>query len=145
MTVLITLSDCGVLSTLFSCETTPLPLAVFSLTTQQLFTFFYDKVCAAIQFSRPNMFTGPLATHFNDFQLRTVDEIHRVIMHSQNKSYMLDPLPYSLLATVLEDILPLLHIICNTSLRDGVLPNCEKLAYIIPFLKKSGLDADLSI
>ena len=55
---------------------------------------------------------------------------------------MLGPLPYSLLAMVLDDILPFLQLTCNTSLRDGVLPDCEKLAYITPILKKSGLDAD---
>ena len=38
--------------------------------------------------------------------------------------------------------LPFLQLTCNTSLRDGVLPDCEKLAYVTPNLKKLGLDAD---
>ena len=63
-------------------------------------------------------------------------------MQSPNKSCTLDPQPHSLLAMVLNDILPFLQLTCNTSLRDEVLSDCEKLAYVTPFLKKSGLDAD---
>ena len=77
---------------------------------------------------------------FNNTQLTKF--VGLFIAHSLNKSCMLDPLPHSLLATVLEDIIPLLHLTCNMSFRDGVFPDCEKLAYITPILEESGLDAD---
>lgn len=38
--------------------------------------------------------------------------------------------------------MPLIHLICNRSLQDGELPNCEKLAIVTPTLKKPGLDPD---
>ena len=109
-----------------------------SLTAQQLSTFFYDKVAkvraATTQSSRPAAFTGPFATHFDEFQPCTIDDIRHVIMQSPNKSCMLDSLPHSLLTMVLDDILPFLQLTCNTSLHDGVLRDCEKLAYITPIL-----------
>ena len=104
-----------------------------SLTNQQLSKFFYDKVAklrAATQSSRPAAFTGPCATHFDEFQPCTINDIRRVIMQSPNKSCTLDPLPHFLLAMVLDNILPFLKLTCNTSLRDEMLPDCEKLAYV---------------
>ena len=100
------------------------------------------KVRAATQSSCPAVFTGLCATHFGEFQPCTIDNIRRVLMQLPNKSCTLDPLPHSLLAMVLDDILPFLQLTCNTSLRDGVLPDCEKLAYVTSILKKSGLDAN---
>ena len=46
---------------------------------------------------------------------------------------------------VLDNFLPFLQSTCNTSLRDGVLPDCENLAYVTPILKKSGLNADCAL
>ena len=39
-------------------------------------------------------------------------------------------------------ILPFIHFICNTSLRDGVLPDAEKHAIVTPILKTADLDPD---
>ena len=116
-----------------------------SLTAQQLSEFFYDKVAkvrAATLFSRTAALTGPCTTHFDEFQPYSIDDIRRAIMQSPNKLCTLDPLPHSLLAIVLDDILPFLQLTCNTSLRDGVFSDCEKLAYVTPIIKKSSLDAD---
>ena len=65
-----------------------------------------------------------------------------MILQSPRKSCQLDPLPCSLLLRSLDNLLPFLHITCNSSLRDVILPECEKLALITPILKKAGLDPD---
>ena len=48
----------------------------------------------------------------------------------------------SLFIALLDNILPLLTLICNNSLCNGELPSSEKSAAITPLVKKSGLDLD---
>ena len=61
-------------------------------------------------------------------------------MQLSGKSCKLDPLPFSIFIKLLDCILLFLHLTLNTSLRNGVLPASEKLAFFMPILKKSGLD-----
>lgn len=115
------------------------------VTAQSLSSFFIDKVIKVRQATHtcpPAVFTGPCLSQLNDFVLCTIDDIRRVIMQSPGKSCDLDPLPFSLFMTSLNDILPFLHLVCNSSLSSGVLPECEKAAVITPILKKPGLDID---
>ncbi len=116
-----------------------------SLTAQALSDFFHDKVAKvrlATQLSPTATFTGPCPAHLTEFVPYTADEIRLVIMGSPIKSCSLDPLPRSLFTALLDDILPFLTLICNTSLSSGSLPDCEKMALITPILKKPGLDFD---
>ena len=69
-------------------------------------------------------------------------EIRQVIQCSPAKSCELDPVPYLLFMESLEQLLPFVHLICNTSLRDGVLPDAEKHAIATPIFKKADLDPD---
>ena len=117
------------------------------LTAQALSTFFHDKIAkfrAATQSCLPATFTVPCWSHFNDFHHCTLEEIRHVILQSPRKSCTLDPIAHSLLITSLDHIMPLVTVICNKSLHDGVLPECEKQAIITPILKKPGLDPDCS-
>ena len=69
-------------------------------------------------------------------------EIRQVIQCSSAKSCKLDPVHHLLFMESLEQLLPFIHLMCNTSLRDGVLPDAEKHAIVTPILKKADLDPD---
>lgn len=68
------------------------------------------------------------------------EEVKRIIHKTSAKTCSLDPVP-TVLVKQHGDLLAL-HISCliNASLRDGVFPDCLKLAYVTPVLKKSSLD-----
>ena len=122
-----------------------MPSGSVSLTADALSTFFGEKIAKiryATKLCSPAIYSGPCLSHFDSFRQCTVDEIRHVILQSPRKSCQLDPLPCSLLLRSLDNLLPFLHITCNSSLRDGILPECEKLALITPILKKAGLDPD---
>jgi hypothetical protein len=70
----------------------------------------------------------------------TEDEVHKLITQSKNKQCDLDPLPTSLLKECLEDSLPLITKIINTSLSLGDVPPEMKKAIVKPLLKKKGLE-----
>ena len=72
----------------------------------------------------------------------TMADIRRTIMCSPPKSCSLDPLPFSLFMTSLEHILPFLQLVCNLSLRTGLVPSAKKHAVVTPILKKPNLDPD---
>ena len=69
-------------------------------------------------------------------------KIRQVIQCSPAKSCELDPVPHLPFMESLEQLLPFIHLICNTSLLDGVLPDAKKQAIVTPILKKADLDPD---
>ena len=72
----------------------------------------------------------------------TTDELRRVILASPPKSCELDPLPTSLLQEFVDVLLPLLAVLCNSSIREGVLPPSQKRSILVPVLKCEGLDSN---
>ena len=100
------------------------------------------KIRVATELCPPATFTEPCLTHFDEFQPCTAEEIRHIVLQSPAKLCLLEPLPHSLFIAPLDNILPLLTLICNNSLRNGELPASEKLATITPIVKKSGLDPD---
>ena len=56
-----------------------------------------------------------------------------------NKNCALDPIPTALLKQILPSIVALISDIINTSLRDGIVPESFKRAFVKPLLKKPGL------
>ena len=62
-------------------------------------------------------------------------------MASPTKSCTLDPIPTFLLKEVVDDLLPFLTAMVNTSLREGYLPGSQKNAVVSPLLKKSSIDS----
>ena len=100
------------------------------------------KVRAATQLCPPASFTGPCLSNFLEFQPCTINDIRRVILQSSAKLCALEPINHSRLLSSHNHLLPTLHLICNNSLRIGSLPDCEKLTFITPILKKSNLDLD---
>ena len=63
-------------------------------------------------------------------------------MNSPSKSYELDPMPTWLLKKCIDEILPFIIRLVNTSLSSGRFPDSFKEAVIRPILKKPNLNAD---
>ena len=61
-----------------------------------------------------------------------MDEIRSIINQSLTKTCQLDPLPHLLLMPLIDAVLPVLYQICNNNLREGMLPDCKKIAVITP-------------
>ena len=59
------------------------------------------------------------------------------------KSCDLDPIPSPLFHDCLDELVPVITDIINTSLISGVVPQCFKHALVKPLLKKSNLDPEL--
>ena len=145
------LEDCaGNSNQLWRCLNTVLlrstpPTGDVSLTAQCLSDFFHEKarkIRVATELCPPATFTGPCLTHFDEFQPCTAEDIRNIVLQSPAKSRSLDPLPHSLFIASLNNVLLLLTLICNISLRNGELPASEKSAAITPIVKKSVLDPD---
>jgi len=69
-------------------------------------------------------------------------EVKEIIIKSPNKSRGLDPLSTCLLKKCVDQLLPLITAIVNSSMDESVMPLCLKRAIIIPLLKRSGLDKE---
>ena len=111
------------------------PPASELLTAQALADYFQDKVAkvrANTLSYRPPTFISYCVAQFDEFLPCTKGLIRYVILQSPIKSCQLDPIPHALFKMSLELLLPFLHFTCNISLRDGTLPDCEKLANITP-------------
>src|SRR6218665_705891 len=59
---------------------------------------------------------------------------------SMPKSCELDPVPMSLLQEVIDDLLPFLTALCNSSIREASLPDSQKRSILLPVIKQDGLD-----
>ena len=72
----------------------------------------------------------------------TQKEVRKIIVGSPSKSCSLDPIPTSLLKECLDELLPIITAICNSSLTSAHVPTPLKTAVITPILKKQNLDPD---
>jgi len=70
------------------------------------------------------------------------EEVRAIIEKSPDKSCELDPVPTWLLKQCLDELLPLVTNIINTSMEESYVPKDFKCAHIRPLLKKPGLDPD---
>ena len=110
--------------------------------------FFCDKIMkirtalqslAPVSITRPSMNNSALSS----FEPVSEEDILKILKSSPTKSCDLDPIP-TLLVKDCADILitPITNII-NYSLKEGSFPNCFKIAYVTPLLKKPSLDRNL--
>jgi len=83
------------------------------------------------------------AHSFSVLQPCSVEDLERVIMSSPAKSCELDPIPTFLLREFLKDLLPFIHLMCNSSISAGLLPSSQKKAVVTPAIKKRGLDSEV--
>jgi hypothetical protein len=70
------------------------------------------------------------------------EELSNVILSGNSKSCRLDPLPTTILKSVLPVVLPILVKIVNTSLSTCTMPDKLKCAAVTPLLKKPSLDKE---
>ena len=107
--------------------------------------FFADKeetIRALTQQCQPPSCTLRQGHFMTVFKPCTLADICRTIQSSLSKLCSLDSLPFSLLLTSLEHILPFLQLVCNSSLSADLLPSSEKHAIVTPILKKANLNPD---
>ena len=87
-----------------------------------------------------SFFSGiPLET----FHAVSSEHVKQIILKMPKKSCDLDPIPSSLFHDCLDELIPVIRDIINTSLISGVVPQCFKHALVKPLLKKSNLDPEL--
>src|SRR6218665_1856161 len=67
-------------------------------------------------------------------------ELRRLILSSPPKSCELAPVPTFLLQEVIDDLLPFLTALCNSSIREASLPDSQKRSILLPVIKQDGLD-----
>ena len=70
----------------------------------------------------------------------SVEEISKIVLKSLSKSFMLDPIPTSLLKECKSELMPIITKIVNLSIKTGEMPNDFKHAVITPLLKKKGIE-----
>ena len=64
----------------------------------------------------------------------------KIVKSCPIKSCALDPIPASLFSACIDILITPLTNIVNYSLKEGRLPNCFKIAHVLPLLKKENLD-----
>ena len=75
-------------------------------------------------------------------RLAISEEIQSTILSASNSSCALDPIPTWLLKQCIPELLPIITVILNTSLKTGSVPTLFKYVIIRPHLKKSSLDTE---
>ena len=89
-----------------------------------------------------SVFDGDQKLH--DFISLSTEEVKKLIQKSSKKRCTLDPIPTSLVVSVVDELLPSISLILNSSLSLGYFPEVWKAALIDPRLKKSGQAASLA-
>ena len=82
-----------------------------------------------------NSTTQTSLTIFDCLQPVTITQLHTIMKCSKPTSCALDPIPTSLLLECLDNILPTLTHIINTSISSGHFPTNMKTAIVKPLLK----------
>ena len=116
------------------------------------FSKFFDekirKICFALDLSASTQSHSSVSvqrdckSRFSTFKAVSSKEILKIVNRSAVKTCQLDPLPASLTKLCLEDLIPSITAIVNSSLKRGVFPDCLKQALVCPLLKKASLDAE---
>ena len=77
-----------------------------------------------------------------EFEPLDGDSVRKLVMGAPAKSCPLDPIPANIVKNCLDDLLPVLTSIINSSLSSGFFPDEWKEALILPLLKRLGLDLE---
>ena len=85
---------------------------------------------------------GQNISNFCDIQTVSEEDIKEIIQSSNSKSCHLDPIPTTLLKSVLDVLLPSITKIVNTSIQTATFPTTWKQASVNPLIKKSSLDKE---
>lgn len=128
-----------------------LPEASVPHTAEDFQTFFQSKVqsvrSSTAAHSTPVSFgaggpssEGPERSCLTSWLAVSTDEVRRVVMAAPVKSCSLDPVPTFLLRDCIDVVLPFLTAMVNASLRQGYVPQSQKMAVVTPLLKKASMD-----
>jgi hypothetical protein len=82
----------------------------------------------------------PVSCELSSLDPVSAQELRRIIVTSAPKTCELDPLPTFLLQELVDTLLPFLTLLCNSSLRDGVLPESQKRSIVVPVPKSETSD-----
>ena len=109
-------------------------------------TYFIDKIEQIVNSFGKEITEQPSneifnGTLFERFEPITDDQLKKLIMEGNSKSYHLDPLPTKLLKQVLDAVLPVMTKIVNASLQSN-FPQALKSATVVPLLKKATADKE---
>ena len=128
-------------------QETPLPEHTDDGDLANDFNHFFTKKVATIRskFDKNHKalyerktFTG---TPLNEFKSLTTEQVKVLILKQKCKHNLkLDPVPVYLMKECIDEYLPIITKIINTSLEIGVVPNILKHALIKPLLKKLNLE-----
>ena len=83
------------------------------------------------------------SSSFSVFRSVTVEDVKKIILKSKPTSCPLDPIPTPLLVECLDDLLPTITHIINSSILSGSCPVSFKSAIVKPLLKKPTLDPNI--
>ena len=89
-----------------------------------------------------SVFDGDQKLH--NFTPLSTEEVKKLIQKSSKKSCTLDPMPTSLVVNAVDELLPSISLILNSSLSLRYFPEVWKAALVDPRLKKSGQAASLT-
>ncbi len=114
------------------------------------FASFFDEKIVKIQMHLDNQTvtsqkdTSPvdhsLVCQFNEFLPLTEEEVCNLIAKAPNKTCELDPIATGLLKECKNELSPIIMRIINMSFDSASFPTQYKLAFLLPLLKKLGLD-----
>jgi len=120
------------------------PAADADIRAEEFHRFFVDKVASVRSStagaSDPTLSTPPPVCSFFEFRPVTIDEVISTVLSLPDKQCALDPISTRLLKQCVHELAPFMCELFNRSLRDGVVPESIKSAYIRPLIKKAGLD-----
>ena len=126
---------------------TPFPECNSDFELTNTFNNYFNEKIVNIRKKLDENSTGFIEEHsfkgkpLREFKLLSQEEVRILVMKSKN-SYndILDPLPTFLVKECLNELLPLITDIINTSLKFGIVSEPLKHAMIKPLLKKLGLE-----
>ena len=110
------------------------------------FSHFFDDKISVIR-NRFQLNSSAVEESFSGENLENIrpatdEEVKALILSYSNKSCELDPIPTWLLKICINELLPILTAVINSSLSIGNFPDQCKHAIVRPLLKKDNLDPD---
>src|SRR6218665_4005315 len=111
--------------------------------TADAFADYYESKISSIRrhtAQSPEPTFTSMSHRFTKLAEVTELDLRRLIISSPPKSSELDPLPPFLIQESIDILLPFLTLLCNTSLREGVLPSSQKRSIVTPIIKQPGLN-----
>ena len=125
------------LPSVFPANELPQKFADFFMTKIALIHQKLDSAVAQPSLVADRVYTGPLLRCFHPV---TKEFVKKVIVGASPKTCELDPVPSSMLRDCLDELLPYITHVVNSSLTSGCFPSVFKSAIVRPLIKKPSLN-----